>query len=897
MADIVQTGFVLAQAVIANGATTGNQWSDPNNILLTDGDNTESNPNQNASDITIGNFAFPEVGGVIPSDAVIVGIEIELIQAYAGSVTNPVTTLTPYFYDNTNGANNYYPYVTPQVLSITPTDYLLGSPTYKFATSFTVDQLNNAKLNLVANADAFVDAVKLNVYYYIPDPISPPVDPSESCEDCNSPIQAQPFYLALPFKANDRYAYLKSFNYPDGTPIQYQDLGACGGSIKLVFDPAVPKIGNSNFEENAVTAVWQTMANGYVRLDFNLISDNRGLMFHTPYTADANLRSDHDANSKVIISDSAPFLGQYLQRCQIGAVISAPIEVDTNDALVAKPVTVFNFKGAGQTTTQDITNPEQVNIVIPGAGGTTPAIITDTGSGTSGGTQTGSGTFSLNISGLDRGAVVQIAMEESKTVSSVTVGGVPCAQYEVRTDVANNLRVEIWACANPPLGPQPVIVTFSAPTYWSIGAEALAGIDTAIIVGTTQDSAGNDNNPILTLVTTYDNSIIIDGLCTGLSPILYTPGVGQALNWTEVALADVRQGGSSVENAGLQPDTITMDYSMTQSTPWVYAAVEIKGITNPGSVGPTGPTGATGSTGGTGATGPTGTGPTGPTGPTGATGATGTSGGSSTGFLIFPGMDTTNFDYITDPTLVTTDFIYRIEITAGGYLTALPASFTILRFQKVNGYWGNPVTVGSYTINTFTGFAFPRLLQNFTVVNNKIYVPIGNFLASSGADNLLGFVVIDGLTGTNLGETNSIIPTYGVSVGSPSYYIIGFGTEMFFANNQAGFFNFHSYKVTITGTLTIALTTTYPVSPNIFATFGRKLATSDLILSQSNTVYDAATQTNTAITEVNNILGATLNMQDCIIVDGQLTNIIVQTSTPIDNTEHVLVPNTSAFNF
>lgn len=577
MTTIINTGAQLGTAIISNGAVTGNQWSNANNLLLTDGDVSESNPGTVASDVVVGNFNAANV----PSNAVITGIEIELIGAYSGAPTSPSITVTPYFLDNTSGSDVYYPYITPQVLSITPTDYVLGSPTYLFASSFTPNQINNAKIQLVANGDVYIDAVKINVFYYVPSTPTPPGPIGNVCIDCDSPIQAQPFYLALPFKAGDRYAYLQSFTYPDGTPIQYADLGSCGGTIKFVFDPGVSKVQGSNFEENAKTAVWTTQANGTVQLDFNSISANRGLEFHTPYTANPLLRSDHDANSKVIISDSAPFFGEYLQRCQIGALISAPIEVLEEGSSVATPVTKFNFKGPGQTAVQNMLDPEQVDITIPGAGGTTMPVTVATASISSGSVQVGTLTATLDISGLNRGAAIQISTEQVVTITSVTVGGVSATQEAVATDVAHNLRAEEWICVNPPLGPQSVVVTLSAPAYLTFGAECLNSIDTASPIGATQTASGTSNTPSLALTTTQDNSTVIDGLATGMTPILYTPGPGQGLNWSLVANADTRQGGSSVQAAGIAPDAITMQYAITQVTPWVYVAVEIKGITTP----------------------------------------------------------------------------------------------------------------------------------------------------------------------------------------------------------------------------------------------------------------------------------------------------------------------------
>ncbi len=575
MNTIVSTQFLLPQAVVGNGAVTGNQWSNPNNILLVDGDVAASDPNQTASDITVGNFLTN-----IPQGAVITGLEFEII-ARRGAQTNPVITLTPYLLDNTSGQDVYYPYVTPitTALTLNLTTITIGSPTYLFASAFTPDQINNAKFNLIANGDVSIDSFLMKVYYYIPSPDSPTPPPSGSgCDDCDSPIQAQPFYLALPFKSDDRYAYLKSFNYPDGSPIQYSDLGACGGSIKLVFDPAVPKINNSNFEENAVTAVWTVEANGYVKLDFGDINVNRGLMFHTPYTADSNLRSDHDANSKVIISDSGPFFGQYIQKCQAGFIFSKPIEVDQDETLKVKPAVKLNFKGS-VLVQQNGLDPEQADIFITAGGGTTPADVVAVVSGTSGGVPSDTITLNLPISGLNRGAIFQLATEEGVTVTSILANGVPMTLAISDTDVPNNLRQEQYWIMAPALGVLTIVCILSAPASWSAGAEALVGVNQTNFIGNVNSNTGSNLNPSVNLTTTVDNSLIIDGLVTAMTPILYTVGPGQTSNWQQIANANIRQGGSSAELAGLQPDIVTSDYVITQSTPWVITNVEILGIT------------------------------------------------------------------------------------------------------------------------------------------------------------------------------------------------------------------------------------------------------------------------------------------------------------------------------
>lgn len=572
MSTIISTNFQLGTSIISNGAVTGNKWSNPNYLLLTDGDNAESTPGQVASDVVVGNFNAANV----PSNAVITGFEIELIGAYAGSITSPVTTLTPYFLDNTSGEDVYYPYVTPQVLSITPTDYVLGSPTYLFATSFTPDQINNAKIQLVANGDIFVDAIKINVYYYVPETPTPPTPSGSSCPTCNSPLQAQPFYLKLPFLSDDRFAILQSFNYPDGTPILYADLGACGGYVDLVFDPGMPKVEGSNFEENTMTAIWTVLEDGSVQLDFGTdLTLTRGLQFHTPYAGEIDLRSDHDANSMVLLSNNAHYESRFLRECQIGSVVSAPIDVQQNGSDVVNPATVFNFLGAGVSVSDG--GDGVADITINGNTVNTPPVVS-VANASSGNSQVGSLTYPIVISGVNRAIVIQVSTQQSVIISSITVDGVSASRLVASSNAGSDIRQEQWGLVAPHVGTVNIVITLSAPGYINSGAECFNGVNQSSTFGNTQNASGNSNTPLLVLTTANDNSNVVDGLATAQTPILYTPGAGQTTNWLETANSDTRQGGSSYEAAGSAPDAVTMQYSITQSTEWCYTAVEINGI-------------------------------------------------------------------------------------------------------------------------------------------------------------------------------------------------------------------------------------------------------------------------------------------------------------------------------
>ncbi len=575
MSTIINTEFQLATTVISNGAITGNQWSNPNNLLLTDGDVAESNPNQTASDVIIGNFSSANV----PSNAVITGIEIELIGAYSGSPTSPPIALTLQAVDNTTGSDIYYPYTAPVSITPTVTDYLLGSSTYLFGTSWTPDMINNFKLALIANGDIYVDAVKINVFYYLPAPTPSPTPAPMACSTCNSPIQVPDLFLALPFTANDRYAILKSFNYADGTPVLYTDLGACGGYVDFVFDPGVVQVGNSNFMENARTAVWTTLPNGWVQLDFVDVTIWRGLQFHEPYGPITALRSDHDANSRVVISDNGPFLGQLLRQCQIGSVVSAPIDVQYNGMDVVNPAVKFNFLGAGVIVTQDMSDPTQANITIAGSSVTPPSVV-NVSNFYSNVTNTTYSSPSFVVTGTDRFLTVALTIQSGVSVTGALWNGQSLST--VTTSTITGFTCVVLTLVAPDLGTHTLDLTFSGTTIVSGNMVLYNQVDPSTPIALNVAGGGTSTLAIINATTTTQNSIVFHAVSTAHFPMLYTAGIGESL----VASSVAGNLQSCIENQSVgTPATVTTQVNLSISTDWVDIAFGINGIQPPSAPG------------------------------------------------------------------------------------------------------------------------------------------------------------------------------------------------------------------------------------------------------------------------------------------------------------------------
>lgn len=408
------TNFIPPQSIFSNGQITGNTWGTVTNIFLVDGEFATSNVNQgSASDFIVGNFNFN-----IPVGSIITGIEVEII-GKTGAPTIPAISLEVAAYDNTNGADTFYPYLAP-ITSLTPTisTIVIGTPTYLFGTTWTVDKINNLKLAFTANGDISLDSVLAKVYFVPPatdtlnyntlvgtfqtletvegqisgatavivtdngsdsmtitnisgffqagepilgltsgatavlDTVTPGL-----CIDCSSPIQVQAMYLALPFLAGQTKFYLKkgSFAYPNGTPVQPGDIGSCGGTIPFVFDESKSKAIDGNFEENAMLdtnngGTWTVLPSGVIEVDLGFVTQ-RGLDYKGSASHVASLMSDHDANSKVIISNNQPYNITLVRRCQVDTVFSPPITVQDEGINITTSLHRINFVGDGVTAT------------------------------------------------------------------------------------------------------------------------------------------------------------------------------------------------------------------------------------------------------------------------------------------------------------------------------------------------------------------------------------------------------------------------------------------------------------------------------------------------------------------------------------------------------------------
>lgn len=562
MSTIVSSIFTLPTTVIQNGqGVTG--WQNPNNILFVDGDFAVSSGSTNI--LTVGQFNYVTFGN--PNPGIPIGSQITditvRVTGYRGTFN---TTLQIYAVDDTSGITFSYPYAPAfQGFSGTNTAYTLTSSL--FGTTWTVDQINNLKLKLIADGELHLDAIELSITYVTPDIPTPNPFPTTGETVCAEFVQAQPFQLAQSMAANSTFFYAQSMNYPDGTPILISDFYE---DAFIVMDQGTPQ------EENMmITDIFQNYnGTGLVRVELTTIN-NRGIMFKYPYTHDINLCVDHSGTAEFVISNSAPFYDRFLKKCQIDALVSAPIATYSEGTLIDPHTHAYDYQGAGVSVAPDGTDPDKMIVTIPGTGINPPTVVS-TSSATSGATQVPTLTWSHVSSGINRLLVVQVTAVGGGTVSGITYNGIALTNGVIAAN--GTIDDEQWYLIAPPVGIYDIIVSLSSNSYITAGAETYTTTNQISPIGATQSATGTSLTPSLVFTTTHDNSLVVDSISTGTLPIVYTAGAGQSENWKITNNPNAAQGASSVQAAGSAPDSVIMAWTITQSIPWVQTVMEINGV-------------------------------------------------------------------------------------------------------------------------------------------------------------------------------------------------------------------------------------------------------------------------------------------------------------------------------
>lgn len=420
------TNFLPPQSIISNGQITGNSWSTPENIFLVDGDFATSNVNAgSASDFIVGNFNLniPVGSQILGIEIEIIGkrgaetspiisLDVSAYNNVNGAddfypYSTPITSLTedvttvviggPTFLFSRSWTideiNNFKLALTAngdisldsvliKVFFLAPAtetiqyNSLVNGP-FEVGEEI-IDSFSGATAVVVTdNASSLMTVTNVTGFFQSGDPIVGQTSGATAnidaptpglCIDCSSPIQVQAMYLELPFLVGETKFYLQkgSFAYPDGRPVQPGDIGSCGGSIPFVFDESKRKAAGQNFEENAMLdtnngGTWTVLTSGVIEVDLGFVTQ-RGLDFKAPGGHVAALMSDHDANSKVIISNNEPYNLTLVRACQADTLFSVPITIKYNGTNITTSLHSMNFIGDGVDVTLSSLHNVQVNI-------------------------------------------------------------------------------------------------------------------------------------------------------------------------------------------------------------------------------------------------------------------------------------------------------------------------------------------------------------------------------------------------------------------------------------------------------------------------------------------------------------------------------------------------------
>lgn len=529
------TNYLLPQTLISS-----NGWTTPQNILLDDGSYAISNATSTlTSELVVGNFLFN-----LPTNSIVSGIEIE-IKGKRGPLTNPASTLQIYAYDNTNNNNALYQY-TPVFSNIDTVDgvYTLGSNIYTFGQTLTAEQMNNLKFKLIANSEMYVDSFKVRVFYGEPSTGTLPVIDGA----CQTIIQAQKFSLVDNVSSTDTTILVSKFETPDGILITNTDIdttqAAAGKGIPITVSHATRR------EENMYVTSIEHLTNGYTRLTVT-----RGWSFKQPIGQLVSRNKAHPVGNEVIISNSTPFYDEFLRKCDIGTLVSAPIKVEDESVNITNYLRSLNFIGAGVTavSTPAITGGgHDVDVTITGYGNQ-PINITNVTSVTSGGNQVTTLSTNITTEGTDTALVVAISLEAGKTVTGVTYNSLPLLFGGAQNQ--NDVRVEVWYMANPSGGNHTITATFSSATYSCFEAASLSGVDQTTPFVSLIGNSGNSLLSTGSVTTLTPNSTFFHALATREVGMTYTAALGETLNSTSLsgavqgALASKLVGTPSTQNS------------------------------------------------------------------------------------------------------------------------------------------------------------------------------------------------------------------------------------------------------------------------------------------------------------------------------------------------------------
>lgn len=375
-------------------------------------------------------------------------------------------------------------------------------------------------------------------------------------------VQGQNYFLygsGISFTATT--IKLKKFQLPNSfVPITMSMFGTVGYAT---LDPEIP-----TREENiSFTGVIQ-----YPDESAELTGVTRGLKLDHDYTQDLSLRQAHIGGSILRITNPVQLyndLGNKENDESINGAWDFPASTAAGrprNRGVSTPLLADEL-----ITKQDALNILSSVIIVPG--------VTFVSSATTGLLQALSLTWNHTVSGTNRFLTVAISTQEDEIINGVTFNGVPLTQSAFKTNVAGNIRTEIWTLIAPALGTHQIIVTMSNPSYITGGGISYDNVNQATPIDAVgAGNSGNSTSPTDAIVTNFDNSIIQDILGTAIDPSTYAATAPQSIQWS-ITSAATRQGGSSIQ-LGALAGAFNNAYTLGVVEQWSIITLAIRGIAN-----------------------------------------------------------------------------------------------------------------------------------------------------------------------------------------------------------------------------------------------------------------------------------------------------------------------------
>lgn len=392
-------------------------------------------------------------------------------------------------------------------------------------------------------------------------------------DDKRKLVQAKDFFISGGgIGLTDTSITIDDFTLPnsgqDIVTAMFGDLGT------LTLEPETDREENISFTTVTQNGDGTATLTGVVR-GLPLASTAAQADYNTP---DLSLRQAHSGGSRCRITNSVTLL-QWFASTQNQELI---------ENLWVFPDTTADGRPQNETSqpallAQELITMGEVTSLITST--VIPPIVVSSSSATTGLLTAGSLTWAHTHTGTNGLLTVQVVAQEDQTITGITYNGDALTQQISETRVVGNLRTEIWTRVNPDLGTNNIVVTMSAAALITGSALSFNNVNQATPIGDTNSADGSSVTPSTSITTTQINSVIVDSAGTANDPIVFTAGAGQSIQ-EEISSAATRQIATSIESAPTVA-AYTMDYTISPSTNWTIASVEVLGLGVPGIAGVT----------------------------------------------------------------------------------------------------------------------------------------------------------------------------------------------------------------------------------------------------------------------------------------------------------------------